>query len=81
MRNIMLNAGGMGANPDGIGAMSDHFAGCRRIALIDYAWIDEPTGALVLMQKMFPKLNFASRGVDQRARCAGDLRRHHGLGR
>ncbi len=56
--HLILNAGGMSAYPDGVAAVVAHFSGCRKVALIPYAYVGDHSKVVTLMQNLFPEIPF-----------------------
>lgn len=46
---MILNAGGISAYPEGMSAVVEHFSGCRKVALIPYAYVGDPSEAVRFM--------------------------------
>lgn len=60
--NLILNAGGIAGYPEGIAAVRAHFAGCRRVALIPYAYVGDHSEVLRFMRDLIPEIPFV--GLD-----------------
>lgn len=56
--DLILNAGGIAGYPEGIFAVQTHFAGCKRVALIPYAYVGDHTEALQFMRDLIPDIPF-----------------------
>lgn len=56
--HLILNAGGIAAYPEGVSAVVAHFSGCRKVALIPYAYVGDHSEAVRFMQDLFPEIPF-----------------------
>ena len=52
---LILNAGGIAAYPEGVSAVVDHFSGCRKVALITYAYVGDHSDAVRFMHDLSRK--------------------------
>lgn len=55
---LILNAGGIAAYPEGVRAVVEHFSGCRKVALIPYAYVGDHSEAVKFMQELVPGIPF-----------------------
>lgn len=56
--HLILNAGGIAAYPEGVRAVVEHFSGCRKVALIPYAYVGDHSEAVKFMQGLLPGIPF-----------------------
>ena len=56
--HLILNAGGIAAYPEGVTAVVEHFSGCRKVALIPYAYVGDHSEAVKFMQELVPGIRF-----------------------
>ena len=60
MKRLILNAGGIGGHPEGIKPIVDHFAGCKRVAFVPYAYVGKPSDIIPAVSALLPGIPFVN---------------------